>query len=91
MRQGYGDDKAGRLSWPWENEAMKGRRLLGGVLVVLGLLALAYGGFSYTRSSEKASIGPFQIEVQKKERVLFPVWAGLVVVAVGGILLVRRT
>jgi hypothetical protein len=69
---------------------MKGTKLLGAVLLVLGLLSLAYGGFSYTRTSEKASIGPVQIEVHEKERVPIPVWAGLAAAIVGGILLARR-
>lgn len=69
---------------------MKGTKLLGALLLALGILALAYGGFSYTRNTERASIGPFKIEVQDKERVNIPLWAGLAVAIVGGILLARR-
>jgi len=29
---------------------MKGTKLLGAVLLAVGILALAYGGFSYTRT-----------------------------------------
>ena len=69
---------------------MKGTKLLGAVLLVLGVLALAYGGFSYTKNTEKASIGPIKIEVQDKERVNVPLWAGLAAAIVGGILLARK-
>ncbi len=69
---------------------MKGTKLLGALLLALGILALAYGGFSYTRNTERASIGPFKIEVQNKERVNIPLWAGLAVAIVGGILLARK-
>jgi len=69
---------------------MKGTRLFGVVLLVLGLLALAYGGFNYTRRSETASIGPLTIEVQDKERVNIPLWAGLGAAIVGGILIARK-
>ena len=69
---------------------MKGTRLLGVVLLVLGILALAYGGFSYTKNTEKASIGPFKVEVHDRERVNVPLWAGLVIAIAGGILLVRK-
>jgi hypothetical protein len=69
---------------------MKGTKLLGAVLLVLGVLALAYGGFSYTKNTEKASIGPIKIEVQDKERVNIPLWAGLAAAIVGGILLARK-
>jgi uncharacterized membrane protein YdcZ (DUF606 family) len=69
---------------------MKGTKLLGAVLLVLGILALAYGGFSYTKNTEKASIGSFKIEVQDRERVNVPLWAGVAVAIVGGILLARK-
>ncbi len=69
---------------------MKGTKLLGAVLLALGVLALAYGGFSYTKNTEKASIGPIKIEVQDRERVNIPLWAGLAGAVVGGILLARK-
>ncbi len=62
---------------------MQGMRLVGLMLLVFGILALAYGGFSYTRDREKAQIGSLHIEVQEKERVNIPFWVG-VVGAVGG-------
>jgi uncharacterized membrane protein YdcZ (DUF606 family) len=77
--------------WVRRGEAkMKGTKLLGAVLLVLGILALAYGGFSYTKNTEKASIGSFKIEVQDRERVNVPLWAGVAVAIVGGILLARK-
>ena len=42
---------------------MKGTKLLGAVLLVLGILAVAYGGFSYTKSTDKVNIGPIHFEV----------------------------
>ena len=69
---------------------MKGTKLLGVVLLALGILALVYGGFSYTKNTERVSIGPLKIEVQDKERVNIPLWAGLAVSIVGGILLARK-
>jgi len=69
---------------------MKGTKLLGVVLLALGILALAYGGFSYTKNTEHASIGPFRIEVQDKQSVNIPLWAGLAVAIVGGILVARK-
>jgi hypothetical protein len=69
---------------------MKGTKLLGVVLLVLGLLALVYGGFTYTKETHSAAVGPIKIEVQDQERVNIPLWAGLAVAIVGGILLVRK-
>ena len=65
-------------------------RLAGLVLLVLGVLALVYGGFSYRKEKGDARIGPIQIEVTEKERVNVPLWAGVAAVAVGGALLARR-
>jgi hypothetical protein len=69
---------------------MKGTKLLGAVLLGLGLLALAYGGFSYTKDTDKVNVGPVHISVQDRERVNIPLWAGVVVAIVGGVLLARK-
>jgi hypothetical protein len=63
---------------------------VGVVLLVLGLLGIAYGGFSYTKDTTAAKIGPVEIEVNEKERVNVPLWAGVAVAAVGAVLLVRK-
>ncbi len=61
-------------------------RLLGLVLVVLGVLAMAYGGFWYTKEEDTTKIGPLQVKVEKKERVNIPLWAGAAATAVGALL-----
>jgi hypothetical protein len=65
-------------------------RMAGVVLLVLGILALVYGGFSYSREKGDAKIGPVEIEVTEKERVNVPVWAGIGAIVVGGLLLARK-
>lgn len=65
-------------------------RALGIVLLVLGLLGVAYGGFSYTKDKTAAKIGPVEIEVKEKEHVNIPLWAGVAVAAVGAVLLVKK-
>jgi hypothetical protein len=75
----------------WKGERfMKGPKLLGAVLLGLGLLALAYGGFSYTRQLEQICVAPFHVEATDDERVSNPLWAGLGGAIVGGVLLARR-
>lgn len=66
-------------------------RTAGLLLLVLGLLALAYGGFSYTRDKGDARIGRFSIEITEKKHVNVPLWAGVGAVAVGAALLARRS
>ena len=70
---------------------MKTTKLLGLVLLVLGVLALAYGGFTYTEETHDAKLGPIEIEIKDKERVNVPVWAGAAAALAGGVLLARRS
>jgi hypothetical protein len=60
-------------------------------LLAAGLLALAYGGFSYTRQTHDAKVGPLEISVSENQRVNVPVWAGVVLVIAGaGLLLTGK-
>ena len=61
--------------------------MIGLVLIVAGLLALVYGGFTYTRETHTAKIGPLELSVKEKERVNVPLWAGVGGVAAGTALL----
>ncbi len=58
------------------------------VLIVGGVLALGYGGFSYTKETHKAEIGPLKIQVQEKDQVNIPQWAGIGAIVAGVVLLV---
>jgi multidrug transporter EmrE-like cation transporter len=62
-------------------------KILGIVLVIAGGLGLAYGGFSFTKETHKAEIGPLKLSVAEKERVNIPTWAGLAAVIAGVVLL----
>ena len=62
-------------------------KILGVVLLAAGILALAYGGFSYTKETHEANIGPLSLEVKEEERVNVPLWAGVALAVVGGGLL----
>jgi TRAP-type C4-dicarboxylate transport system permease small subunit len=62
-------------------------RMIAIVLLAAGVLALVYGGFSYTRQTHDAKLGPLEISVSEKQRVNVPVWAGVVLVAAGAGLL----
>ncbi len=58
------------------------------IIIVLGALGLLYGGFSYTKDSTVAKIGPLELSAKKQETVNIPVWAGVGAIVVGGLLLV---
>jgi uncharacterized membrane protein len=60
--------------------------LVGIVLIVLGALALAYQGFSYTRHEQVLNVGPMHVTAETQDRVpISPILGGLVLV--GGIVL----
>lgn len=63
-------------------------RLVAILLIVAGGLGAIYGGFSYTKATHTADIGPVHMQVLEKERVNIPMWAGLGAVALGLVLLV---
>lgn len=66
-------------------------RILAIVLLAVGVLALVYGGFGYTRQTHDAKLGPLEISVSEKQRVNVPVWAGVVFVVAGaGLLLTQK-
>jgi hypothetical protein len=56
-------------------------------LIAGGVLALAYGGFTYTKSTHDTRIGPIELSVQNKQTVNIPVWAGVGAIVLGGVLL----
>ena len=66
---------------------MKSNGVLGIILVVVGIIMLAYGGYSYYTTQENvAKIGPLEINKQEKHPVpIGPIVGGVCIV--GGILL----
>lgn len=69
---------------------MKGRQLVAVVLLVVGILVLVYGGFTYTKETHDAKLGPIEFSVKEKESVNIPLWAGVALVVIGGVLLVVK-
>ena len=67
---------------------MSPMKMAGIALIVVGALALAYGGFSYTKETHKAEIGPLKLSVKEKESVNVPQWAGIAAIVAGVAMLV---
>jgi uncharacterized membrane protein YphA (DoxX/SURF4 family) len=67
---------------------MNANRIAAIVLIVAGILGLAYGGFSYTKQTTGAKLGPIELKVTEKETVNVPVWVGVGAIVIGGVLLV---
>ena len=69
---------------------MTPRRIVGLVLVIIGLISLLWGGISWTREKTIVDIGPIQARSQERETIpLPPIVGGLALVA-GAVLLVVR-
>jgi hypothetical protein len=67
---------------------MSGIKILAIVLIIAGALSLAYGGFTYTKKTHTADVGPVHVAVDEKEAVNIPAWAGGGAIVLGTILLV---
>ena len=63
-------------------------RIVAIALIVAGVLALVYGGFSYTKQTHDVKLGPIELSVKEKQTVNVPIWAGVGAIVVGGLLLV---
>ena len=63
-------------------------KIVGIILIVAGALALATGGFSFTKETHEAKIGPLSLSVKEKESVNVPQWLGIGAIALGVVLLI---
>jgi uncharacterized membrane protein HdeD (DUF308 family) len=61
-------------------------KTLGVILIVFGVFALAWGGFTYTTREKVADIGPIHATRDERHNILLPPIAGAAAL-VGGILL----
>jgi drug/metabolite transporter (DMT)-like permease len=67
---------------------MKATAIVGIVLIVIGVIALAYGGFSFTTTEKVAEVGPLKLEKEKTRSVSLPPILGAVALIGGVVLLV---
>lgn len=69
-------------------------KIAGVILIVLGIVALIYGGISYTREETILDIGPIEASAERRETIPLPPVLGAIAL-IGGIVLMvagsRRT
>ena len=58
-------------------------RIAGIILVILGLVGLAYGGLTYTRHRDTVNIGPLTATVSERESLPISPVAGVIAVIAG--------
>jgi uncharacterized membrane protein len=61
--------------------------VVGIILIIIGIVALVYGGFTYTKREKVLELGPIQATAEKQHTVPFPPVLGGICL-VGGIVLV---
>ena len=67
---------------------MGASKILGIILIVAGALGLVYGGFTYTKETHSAKLGPITLQVQEKETVYVPLLVSAAALGLGVFLLV---
>ena len=66
---------------------MNSIKMIAVALIVAGVLALVYGGFSYTKDTTAVKLGLLELSVKENKSVNIPVWAGVAAVVAGGLML----
>ena len=69
---------------------MNAVNMLAIALIVAGGLGLIYGGFSYTKNTTEARLGPIALVVKDTQTINIPIWAGVGSILAGVILLFVR-
>jgi hypothetical protein len=67
---------------------MKGTTIVGIVLIVLGIAALALGGISYTDREKVLDIGPIEATTEERKTIPLPPIAGGAAVVAGVVLVI---
>ena len=57
------------------------------VLIVFGVIALAYGGISYTREEKVLDVGPIEATAKTRETIPLPPLMGVAAIAGGTVML----
>ena len=69
---------------------MSGRQFLASFLLVLGILGLLYGGVAHTSNRQYAQTGPVEVALKDERRLNLPLWVGVALALVGGVMLLMR-
>ena len=69
---------------------MKPTLIAGIVLCLLGALALAYGGFSFTHRERVFDVGPFHATAEKRDSIPVPPILGVVALVAGVALVITN-
>lgn len=68
---------------------MKTPAIVGVLLIILGVIAFAYQGFTYTTTEKAIDLGPIQVTAEKQHTIPLPPIVGAVAL-IGGVLLLLQ-
>ena len=63
-------------------------KVLGIALIAVGILMLVFRGFSFTQEKKIVDIGPVEINQKQKKSVDWPLYAGIITLGAGVVVLV---
>jgi len=66
------------------------QRIIAILLIVGGILGLAWGRFSFTKSEQTTSFGPIGLTIKEKQSVPVPPWVGVIAIVGGSLMLLTR-
>ncbi len=67
---------------------MTAARIVGTILIVIGLVAFLWGGISWTREKTVIDLGPVKAKTETRERIPLPPVLGGIALVAGVVLLV---
>jgi uncharacterized membrane protein HdeD (DUF308 family) len=67
--------------------AMKPATIVGVILIILGIVALAYQGINYTTKDKVVDLGPLKVEAKHEKTIPLPPIVGIAAL-VGGVVLI---
>jgi uncharacterized membrane protein YidH (DUF202 family) len=73
---------------PGGRATMKPLTVIGVILIVIGIVALAYQGITYTTSEKVVDLGRLKVEAKREKTIPLPPVAGAAALVVGVILVV---
>ena len=62
--------------------------VIGIIFIVIGIVALAYQGFTYTTKEKVVDLGPLKVEAQKEKTIPLPPVVGVLALGVGVVMVV---
>lgn len=66
-------------------------KTVGILLIVIGLIGVIWGGFTYVKDRDTADLGPIHLTMETKDRVSIPPIVGVAALVAGGLLVFRST